>query len=402
MKHSVPYLTTLTPLRGIAALLVVIYHSDLMLAPFVDHSQTGFMKSGWLWVDFFFVLSGFVLTHAYGGHFREKVTWAGYRKYMLARFARVYPLHFLTLLAAVGVTVMVRAQADGMDPFLGAIFDLKAIPVSLVLAQSLHTCITAPLNTPSWSLSTEWWVYMVFPLLVGPFSRLRGIGRLGALIGIAGLFLGVMYYLVPNYSDNGFVKPGQYTPPTLNTLTDWGLVRCLAGFLLGMLFHELYRHGIGYRLLRSGWAFLASFVGVLAAMHFAIHDLLIVCFFPFIILTAAWNEDFIKRVLETRPLQRLGDWSFSIYMVHIPIAFFLTAVFILPNHPKMYSSFPAWMSTPFPPGGPVCLVLLVLTLGTAALTYRYVEVPARNYINRRFGHRRQAYPVNASVSEVTL
>ena len=401
MTTNTAYLTTLTPLRGIAALLVVIFHSNLMLAPFVYPTQTKFVQNGWLWVDFFFVLSGFVLSHAYGAYFQESVSWAVYKKYLLARFARVYPLHFLTLWVAVAVILVIRSMADGLAPFFQIIFGLHTIPASLLLIQSLHLYGTAPLNTPSWSLSTEWWVYVIFPLLVRPFFRLNGVGKLLTLMGIAALFLGLMYYIIPHYSDTPFDKPGVLSQPTINTLVDWGLLRCLAGFLLGMLFYELYRSRWAFALLSSGWAFLLFVVGVALAMHFGIHELLILSFFPFIILTAAYNSDFVKRALETRPLQRLGDWSFSIYMVHIPIAFALTVIFILPQNPKMYSSFEALMTTKFPPGGPMCLLLVGLTLGVAALTYRYVEVPARNYINHQFGHRRQDYPVDSAVTEVS-
>jgi peptidoglycan/LPS O-acetylase OafA/YrhL len=225
---------------------------------------------------------------------------------------------------------------------------------------------------------------MLFPLLVGPFFRLKGAGKVLAFAAITGLYVGLMYFLVPYLSKNPFIAPGQLAPPSLNTLTDWGLVRCLAGFLLGMLFYELYRSAWAVRVLRSGWAFAGFAAGLVAAMHFGIHQLLIVCFFPLIILSAAYNGDFVKRALETRPLQRLGDWSFSIYMVHMPILFTLTAIFILPQNPKMFSSFQVLMAVKFPPGLPLCLLLVGLTLLVASLTYHYIEVPARQYLNKLF------------------
>lgn len=397
MKSTTPYLTTLTPLRGIAALLVVIFHANLWFGPFVDPTQTLFMKNGWLWVDFFFVLSGFVLSHAYGPSFQQQVTWAGYKKYLLARFARVYPLHFVTLWAAVAVALVIHSMADGLAPMVEPLFDLKTIPASLFLVQSLHVCFVPPLNTPSWSLSTEWWVYMLFPLLVGPFFRLGRVGKVLAMAGIAGLYLGLMYYIVPHFGIRVFTKPDELNPPTINAMTDWGLIRCLAGFLLGMFFYELYRIHWAASLLKSGWAFVASAAGVVLAMHFGIHQLLIVALFPFVILTAAHNQDFVKRALDTRPLQRLGDWSFSIYMVHMPIIFALTTIFVLSKYPKAFSTFEAKR----PPGELMCLLLVVLTLVVAALTYRFVEVPARNYINNRFGHRREKTPVDSVVPEVT-
>ena len=68
MPHKKPYITTLTPLRGIAALLVLIYHSNLMVMQF--HSSNVNFMSGWLWVDFFFVLSGFIIFYVYGQSFK--------------------------------------------------------------------------------------------------------------------------------------------------------------------------------------------------------------------------------------------------------------------------------------------------------------------------------------------
>ena len=72
--HQSPYLSTLTPLRGIAALVVVVFHCNLFLGQVVDPKITLFVQNGWLWVDFFFVLSGFILAHVYGNYFREGVT----------------------------------------------------------------------------------------------------------------------------------------------------------------------------------------------------------------------------------------------------------------------------------------------------------------------------------------
>jgi peptidoglycan/LPS O-acetylase OafA/YrhL len=155
------YLTTLTPLRGIAALLVVIFHSNLQF-PFMPSGYTHLISSGWLWVDFFFVLSGFVIAYAYGAEFRDSLSRGSYWRYIRSRFARIYPLHLFTLVWALIVSIIIRSLATGLDPFFAAIFNPAAAPACLLLVQPLNLYITAPLNTPSWSLSTEWWVYMIF------------------------------------------------------------------------------------------------------------------------------------------------------------------------------------------------------------------------------------------------
>ena len=98
MNPSTRYLSTLTPLRGIAALLVVIFHSNLMAVPFVPPGYTSFVSGGWLWVDFFFVLSGFIISYVYGDSFKDSLTTDSYWKYIKARFARIYPIHFVTMI----------------------------------------------------------------------------------------------------------------------------------------------------------------------------------------------------------------------------------------------------------------------------------------------------------------
>lgn len=380
------YLSTLTPLRGIAALLVIIFHSGQMLAPLADPSVTHFIANGWLWVDFFFVLSGFVLSHVYGSQFQQNVTWHQYKVYLRARFARVYPLHLVTLCMSVAITLAIHAKATAISPVFGELLNVRAIPACLLLIQSLHLYVTAPLNTPSWSLSTEWWVYVLFPLVAGPFFRLKGVGKGIALALIAGLFLVLMYYIAPHYANRFLVKPGELGPPTINVTADFGYLRCLAGFLLGMLTYELYRSRWLLSALRYDRAFVTVSALTLLALHVNAHELLVVALFPLLILAAAYNYGGVKRALETRPLQRLGDWSFSMYMIHMLCIHtgWLLMLWDTPNlfqgfdtffgHQARYSLGEAWL---------ICLTVLAATLILASLTYRYVEVPARNYLNRQ-------------------
>ncbi len=102
--HGV-YIHGLDALRGIAALLVVLFHFDrwalpnLHLGPF-----DALIANGYIWVDFFFILSGFVMTHVYrSGFVNGKLGAAGYREFLGARLARIYPLHFMTLMILVGL-----------------------------------------------------------------------------------------------------------------------------------------------------------------------------------------------------------------------------------------------------------------------------------------------------------
>lgn len=376
------YITTLTPLRGIAALLVVVFHCNLMMQTFLPAGYTQFLNNAWLWVDFFFVLSGFIMCYVYGKYFKTSTSAGAYKKYMVARFARVYPLHFVTLIWAIASALIIRHFAKELDPFIATVLDVKyGAPASFVLIQSLHLFSTAPLNTPSWSLSTEWWVYVIFPFIVPLFANIKAIGKVVALLLIITFFLLIRYWLGP-ISDTYTHAPG------INMIADFAFFRCLAGFLLGMLTFSFYEAKAGYALLKNSWCFLLFAIGTIIAMHFGIMDILIVAFFPFILLTAAYNTTSIKQFLDKPILQRLGDWSFSIYMVHMPLIMF-NWIYHVYKEPAYFADLGKLMNQPanYMLGIGLCLLIVTLTLLIASLTYKYIEVPARNYVNKIFEKR---------------
>ncbi len=116
------YLPNLTPLRGIAALLTVIFHVDLYIGMggggLLRTNDSLFITKLYLMVDFFFVLSGFVMCHVYGKWFSHSVDSFSFKKFTIARFARVYPLHFFTLLYLVALRLwFVIAGGTDNDPF---------------------------------------------------------------------------------------------------------------------------------------------------------------------------------------------------------------------------------------------------------------------------------------------
>jgi peptidoglycan/LPS O-acetylase OafA/YrhL len=101
MKPSTLYLSNLTPLRGIAAPLPVMFHIDLVFGGLdglsVRQGDSLVFTRMYL-MDFFFVLSGFIMYHVYGQWFKGHVDKTNFKKFTIACFARVYPLHFCTLL----------------------------------------------------------------------------------------------------------------------------------------------------------------------------------------------------------------------------------------------------------------------------------------------------------------
>jgi peptidoglycan/LPS O-acetylase OafA/YrhL len=204
----------------------------------------------------------------------------------------------------------------------------------------------------------------------------------------------LVYGVAPRFGNQIFAGMGMPRGATLDLTADWGYFRCLAGFGLGMLAYRLYAQGWGAGPLRRGAAFAAIALGVLAGMHYGAPELGIVALFPGLILAAAYNTGAVTRVLTARPLRRLGDWSFSVYLVHMPLVYVRWALQLaenpdafarMPGGPSDYAANWAWT-----------LGLLFATVAAAAFTYRWVEVPARAYLLRRAGNVRPSpRPVTA-------
>src|SRR5258708_36506153 len=118
---SVDQLSSLTPLRGVAALWVVIFHFCWHIPTIHPERYTGAVYKGYLAVDVFFVLSGFVITHVYKDGFARRVTAWRYRNFLKARVARLYPLHLTALLLFVARAGAERAPASACKGPFGAI-----------------------------------------------------------------------------------------------------------------------------------------------------------------------------------------------------------------------------------------------------------------------------------------
>jgi hypothetical protein len=274
------YLAALTPLRGIAALLVVVFHAGIFIGPLVDPAASGLIGHGWLWVDFFFVLSGFILTHVYGGYFQEKVTWSSYKKYLLARFARVYPLHLVTLGAAVALAVLLRSLAGQLMPIMEAMLDLGTLPgVAAAGAGASPLRHAAPQRA---GLVAEHRVVGVrdFPVARGT-ALPAGAGRQrGGPPWYRWLYGVLVYGVAPRFGNLIFAQMGMPRGATLDVTADWGYFRCPGRFRTGHGGVPPLRHGWGAGLFQRGGAFGIVALGVLLGMHYGAPELGIVALFP--------------------------------------------------------------------------------------------------------------------------
>jgi peptidoglycan/LPS O-acetylase OafA/YrhL len=174
----------LTSLRGIAALVVVVHHFAYYTLPQTGKflsSYSHFFKNGYLCVDFFFILSGFIMAYVYTNDFYGQVNKSDYWKYLRARFARIYPLHLFTLLVLVSLELIKMITLG--NAFTGK-FSLMALAANIFLLQAfdlscppLFWCGTY-WNEPAWSISVEFVTYTFFPFILYFILRLNPRGDL--------------------------------------------------------------------------------------------------------------------------------------------------------------------------------------------------------------------------------
>ncbi|MCG2673211.1 acyltransferase family protein [Bradyrhizobium sp. GCM10023182] len=324
-----------TALRGIASLLVVFFHYMIILEPTFDFdTHTSFFSKGYLWVDCFFILSGFILCYVYGtspGDNQNKLI-----DFLWARFARIYPLHLATLIGLAGLQVLVSKIANHpLTIGTWSTFWPNLFGVHAWLMPAKYDW-----NFPSWSISVELAAYLLFPFVSFGFSRQPTItiGLLAASVVFA-LTIGRDHW------------------------EQTALIRGLPMFLFGVLVFQ-FRYGI--ERIRYVSALQTSAAGALiASLHFGLYDFAIDLLFAALIWLT-WTDQGVSIALRTRPLQALGQWSYSIYMLHIPVRIVLG----------------------FALGGrlPQLLLFGIMLAGTicaGAVSYRYFEMPVRQALRRR-------------------
>lgn len=337
----------------------------------------------YLMVDFFFILSGFIMSHVYGDLFVNSATQSGFKKFAFARFARVYPLHLSMLIYTIVLfTVSARLNIPTM-PIMQIDNNSYSIFTNLLLLHSMNFHDWFTWVHSSWSISTEWWVYMIFPFLVKPFFRLNTTGKIVAALSCLLGYVVIMLFIVPIAPiprEFAFLK-SHASGNSLNVSYQFGFLRCLFGFGLGMVTYQLYRARWNRSVLGNGYVMAAATIFLFISMHFALPDALSACFFPFIILSGAFGSNRINKVFSTKPLQKLGDWSFSIYLIHQPLLFTIGNVCAYYNL-KMdlaggspgFLMFVGWV---------VCILFVAILLPLSYLTYEFLEVPARNWLNSK-------------------
>lgn len=374
MEHKARYLSNLTPLRGIAALLVAIFHFEMAIARFVPARQTMFFEKCYLMVDLFFVMSGFIMLHVYGDSFRRSFRPEELRKFLVARFARTYPLHLFTLLLLVVIVMWLTPW--GKPPII--LEQPRDILPNVFLLQSFGVDKIYNWNIPSWSISAEWGAYLLFPFLALSINRKKAVSALLLILFVVAAYYAIMY-LLPRKNP---LNPGMPVPHNINTTFDYGFLRGIAGFITGMLIYLLFQLPAVRRVFGHDFTSVLILGLVVTAMHFALNDALVVVLFAALVLNFAGNSGYLHRICDNGVAQYLGNISYSIYLMQI----FLQEPF---SHgirlPGVTGLGRGKFNIDFSSGLRYCVVYLLTLVAISTITYYGVEKPCRRFINRVWG-----------------
>lgn len=370
-SDSKPHYALLDGLRGVAALLVVWYHvfEGFQFAgnkPVID-----FINHGYLAVDFFFILSGFVIGYAYDDRWGKSLTMGGFFR---RRLIRLHPMVVMgAVIGAVSFLLTGMERWDGSHSTL--LLTFAALLCSCLMIPALPGMPREvrgngemfPLNGPCWSLFFEYIGNMLYALVIHRLST-RALAWLSALLCCT-----LTWFAVTNQSGYGSIGVG-WTIDTTNVIG--GTLRMLCPFTLGVLMSRVFKP-----IKNVKGAFWTCAILLLVLFHvpyldggkpFSLNGIFeavcIICVFPIIVWLAASGKTTDNT--SQRICRFLGDISFPLYIVHYPLmyAFYM---WLIKN--QLYTFTETW---------PLALVTVASSVCIAWLCLKLYDEPVRKWLRR--------------------
>ena len=375
-KHQ--HFAALDGWRGICACLVALYHFPV----YSNLYDLAFIRNAYLFVDFFFVLSGFVITASYSQRLTDG---KAFSVFMLRRLGRLYPLHLFVLVLWVALEAAKWvALTQGLGQFTNPPFtnttSTESLGLNLLMLHSFGLTDYLSWNYPSWSISSELAAYLCFGLCTW---WLRQTWLVYACVIL------VAPWLIYQQEGNMYVT------------YDYGYLRCLMGFFSGVFIYKCYQHL--KQISTKAWslitATLLELIVVTIAWGFVswVDKTALSILAPFVfapmVFVFAFQAGLISKILSTGPLILIGALSYSIYMIHALVQELFKLVFlgVLPQLTGRSWATPSeegpLIGLTIPQGDVLHIAMLALVIAISYITWRVIELPAKSWANRRIHQR---------------
>ena len=357
MSPTVQRIDALTGVRAVAASWVLLLHTmRLVQALWPSSSIVGpVAQRGYLGVDLFFVLSGYILYFTYRGATLSQGR-EGIGRFLWLRLARIYPVHLaVTLVVVLGVGLATLVGRRFGDP---AVYAPSRLPEHVLLVQAWTSAPSPTWNGPSWSVSSEWAGYLLFPWIAAAATRLRTAR--GAL-GLVALSFGGSWILLESA-----------TVSSLDLTTRGGLARFMVEFVIGILLARAVE--LRPLSLRSA-RYLPELLTIVMAIALAAGapDIVLAGLLAVAVPSLAASDGWIARALSSPAFVALGQRSYALYMTHGLVLLLLEA---LAGGARLSASVPIEERV-------LMTFAAAVALGvTTELTYRRIEEPARAWMRR--------------------
>lgn len=362
-------------LRGVAALMVMWYHVFEGYA-FAGGTTIENFNHGYLAVDFFFILSGFVISYAYDDRWNKNFTM---KEFFKRRLIRLHPMVIMgAVLGAITFCIQGSVQWDGTH-----------IAISMIMLSLLCTILFIPampgvgyevrgngemfpLNGPCWSLFFEYIGNILYALFIRRLST-KALTVLVVLLGA-----GLATFAITDVSGYGNIGVG-WTLDGINFVG--GLLRMLFPFSMGML---LSRNFKPIKIRGAFWICTAILIALFAVPYLegsepictnGIYEAFcIIVAFPMLVWIGASGSTTDKR--STKVCKFLGDISYPLYVIHYPFMYLFYA-WLIKN--QLFTFNQTWQ---------VALGVYVWNILIAYLCLKFYDEPIRKYLAKRFLNKR--------------
>jgi peptidoglycan/LPS O-acetylase OafA/YrhL len=378
LQQSGEHLRALTSLRFVAAAAILTCHTW----PRGPDEPGGLVQLG-TGVTFFFILSGFILTHTYLNSLRT-LSLRGIWNFYVARAARIWPVHLLALALVLPFFFTDLWSGKHGDP----VFKL-ATTAALVQTFVLDGRENV-LNPPSWSLSAELFFYLCFPILILGLSR--GMKRRVIVLCLCltpwALAVIRLSKIVPVNPAFAYVN-SYFFPPVR-------IIDFISGMLLGFCWqrrHTVETAGcqssilkatlgeLGAVVLLAAWACLWTRLAPSPGQSYAVSWAgVYITPFMFCIWVFAAGRGALSKLLSARPLVYLGEISYGIYMFHFPVMLYFPHTAFSRRLHRWCTETLGW------PG--LTLSVAIVTIMVSAACYHFYEMPLRDFIRRKLALRK--------------